>query len=545
MKVSQEFLLPPPIGGLNLRDTETQFPQGGGVPLSDAVGLTNIFPGSTTADVRGGYEEYVDLTDDASFGSPPTTTFGTGDAAVKTLATLVRGANTYFVAGCDGGFVDISITTLTQLTAQGTHTSSRWNWVNFTDSAGSGNELLLVNGADTPQSFDGTTMSSWTFSAETGSITSADVIGIITFKNRVYLWENDSTDFWYGYLGKKPGTTASVDRVRRFPLSAVRGIQGNIIAMEAWTRDAGDGADDYLAIILSSGVVAIYQGTDPDTVDASIGSRAWALVGVYQIPPPIDARAVNKFLDDVVIVTESDVVFLSQVIRNQGITGTESKIAPLVKRLAAQFKTLEGWELTLWPEGARVYLNVPGSGSSSSQIVFNTRTLAACEYQGYDACSFGAYNGGIYFSDANGIVWLAETGAQDNGGEIEADWRTPLLTFGKTGVKTISAIRPDLTVSDPVSIAALDSTDFATRLPVATTSTGDSTGWIWDTSPSSGPTWDDLKWSGLQDRTPQHTWKILSGTGEKHSVSLQVRLDDIAMTINSMGIAWMPGSNWM
>lgn len=521
------FTMPPPIGGINLRDTETHFPQGNGVPITDALVLTNIFPGSSAADIRGGSEQYVDLSGQSGFSGGST----------DTLATLIRGTNSYFVAASEGGFIDISTSSMTTLTAAATHSVDRWQWVNFLDRAGAGEELLLVNGTDTPQRFDGTTMSNWTFADETATaLTEENFVGILAFKNRVYMWENDSSDFYFGVLGKIPGTGGAADGLTRFPLNAVRGIQGNIVAMEAWTRDAGDGADDYLAIILSGGVVAIYKGTDP-----SPSASDWAIDGVYQIPPPIDVRGVSKFLDDIVILTRNDIVFLSQVIRTQGITGNESKIAPLVKSLSAQYGTATGWGITIWPDGSRAYINVPYSATTAQQIVFNTRTLAACEYQGWNARTFGVFGNNVYFSDAAGIVWLAETGARDNDGEIVADWTTPLHTFGKPGPKRINAIRPDLSVSDCVSIAAVASVDFRTRKPTAATSIGDSTGWVWDSSPTSGPTWDDLKWSGLNDRTPQTTWKMLAGEGEKISLSLQIRVDDIACTINSMGVSWIQG----
>ena len=81
----------------------------------------------------------------------------------------------------------------------------------------------LVNGTDTPQQFNGTSVSSLTV---TGSgLTSTNLIGITVFKNRTFFWEDDSQDFWYSALNTLGGT------VNKFPLSRVGDFGGKLISV--------------------------------------------------------------------------------------------------------------------------------------------------------------------------------------------------------------------------------------------------------------------------------------------------------------------------
>ena len=86
----------------------------------------------------------------------------------------------------------------------------------------------------------------------------------------MYIWDTSSANFWYGNVNAIGRTFT------KFPLSRVVPHGGNLTAMATWNHDGGDGIDDYALFIMSSGDVAIYQGSNP--ADAN----NWALVGVYK-----------------------------------------------------------------------------------------------------------------------------------------------------------------------------------------------------------------------------------------------------------------------
>ena len=153
--------------------------------------------------------------------------------------------------------------------------------------------MLLVNGADTPQVFNGSTLSNSTISGPTVT----DLIGVNVHKNRIYAWESNSQSFWYG------ATNAIGGIFKEFNLSRVGNFGGDLIAMATWNHDRGDGVDDYALFMMSSGEVLLYDGSDPE--DAA----NWSLIGVFKIGSPIAVRGIKKVAGDVVIITDQDFVF--------------------------------------------------------------------------------------------------------------------------------------------------------------------------------------------------------------------------------------------
>lgn len=506
--------LPAPVGGINRRDP-AQVAGQGFLRSQDARRLVNIFPHSDRAEIRKGYAEYVDI---ATLG-------GFSGDKVKTLAELIRGATKYFVAATEGGMVDITTSSTSVLTAAGTHSNDRWYHTTFADdSSPNSPELLLVNGEDAPQKFDGTTMSNWTFFDDNSGSPVAfssisDFVGVTTFKNRVYMWQKDSRDFWFGRLSKIPGSTSS-DALIRFPLSAIQGAQGNITAIHSWTRDGGNGPDDYFVVVTDLGSVIVYEGSDPSSSDG------WVIVGVYKISPPIDSRAVQKFVDDIAIVTEDDVYFLSEVLRTQGVQISRSAFAPLVAELALNYKTNEGWQLKIWRD--RAFINVPTADTESSQLVINTATLAACQYEGIHAQCWESFKNAIYFGGVDGKVYIAESGADDDGASISFEWVTGAVTPPRMALKTIQAVRPLIKSSEKItlSIDTVPNLQVPSLTPV--TSEGDSTGWIWDTSPSSGPTWDEITWTSINSTDDYYDWEFVGCQGEYVTIGIAGRVNDIA-----------------
>lgn len=516
--------LPAPVGGLNLRDNPEK------LATNEALALINLFPETDRAVLRGGLAEHI--------------TSGLGGASVETLVPINVAGTESLISAAGGAIYDASTSSPSDITGAATITVDRWAPLVFSDAdAFSAAELLLVNGTDAPLLWTGSgNVAAWTFyylssGTPTAFPASPDrnaleaFVGHAVHKNRWYGWQSNSRDFYYGQLGQKPGTGAG-DAVTRFPLSAVRGAQGNIIAMETWTRDGGAGPDDHLVIITNAGSAIVYAGTDPG--DATL----WALVGVYTIPPPIDARCVAKFLDDIVIVTQSDIVFLSQAIRNQGLSGSQSKIAPLIEALFGRYGTNSGWELRIWPKKNRAYLNVPMTSTTSRQVVINTRTLAACEYEGWNARSFSPFGGELYFGDASGQVFQAEFAANDNGAAYTFRWSSPFFSTGG-GWKQPQAMRVTFGVSEPFEYGYLTNLDFIVEDADAVANVGDASGWIWSTG-----TWGTIAWNTLNNTIMQQEWVTMEGGGEHFGFSVAAEVVDIALSVYSVNVAWSQGRGW-
>ena len=175
--------------------------------------------------------------DDVSLGHSP--------GNVETLAEYISGANRHLIACENGSVYNASSSAPTILGTVGSFEVNRWQTVNFDGKLG------LVNGTDTPQQYDGTTLSSLTVTGPTNPI------GVNAFKNRTYFWDADSQSIWYSAANALGGV------VTEFALSHTDAYGGNILQMLTWTHDGGAGPDDHAVFLFTSGHAVVYQGDYP------------------------------------------------------------------------------------------------------------------------------------------------------------------------------------------------------------------------------------------------------------------------------------------
>lgn len=130
--LARPLTMPAPTGGLNARDALAA------MPPNDAVILDNFFPGTTSVDLRNGYEVW-------SSGYP---------AAVESLMTYNGPTLSKLFAACATAFYDATAKGAVGAPAVTGLTNARWQHANM--GTPGGQFLVCVNGADYPQSFDGT-----------------------------------------------------------------------------------------------------------------------------------------------------------------------------------------------------------------------------------------------------------------------------------------------------------------------------------------------------------------------------------------------------
>jgi len=489
--------LPGPVGGWNTRDALDT------MPASDAIQLDNLFPAVGKVVLRGGYEDYVSS--------------GIGSDNVETLGTLVVGATEHFWATTNNQFWEITNGgSPSDKTGAATITVDRWQHTVFADSsAPTAPTLLLVNGTDQPLKWTGTgNVSSW---SPTGP-TATNLIGVHAYKNRVFAWEKDSRDFWYGELGQIPGT------MTRFPLSGIRGAQGNLLFMATWTRDGGAGPDDYAVFVTDQGSVIVYSGTWPGG-----GTATWSLVGVYQIPRPLGIRAWCNVLGDLLIATDADYVFLSEAIAKAGVTTEASKLAGAMAAASASYRSNYGWQMIVHPRGNKILSNVPlETNAQYHQHVINVQTRAACRFTDWPMRCFAVFNGNLY-GGGSGKVFRLDEGRSDDAtstaAAIQVRAKTAFTDFGIPGGKRVTAIRPLLRVSETLTATYTLAVDFADRDGAVVSSIGTSaTSPAWD-----DPLWDAAFWSIEATAAPQRRWRMLGGRGSDFSVGLTVNIKNQAL----------------
>lgn len=497
MADARPWAQPGPIGGWNTRDAIDS------MPPEDALQLDNLFPSVGKVELRRGFEDYCV----ASIGSDD----------IETLATLKVAATEYFVCAGNAKWYDITAPgSPVDITGAAVITVDRWQTTVFADaSAPTAPTLLMVNGTDAPLKWTGTgNVAAW---VPTGP-TIANLIGIHVHRNRVYVWEKNSRDFWYGDAGAIPGT------LTRFPLSGIRGGQGNLLFMTTWTRDGGSGPDDFAVFVTDAGSVIVYAGYWPGG-----GEATWSLVGVYQIPRPIGIRAHAQILGDVVIATDLDYVFLSEAIQQQGIVINATKLAGAQRAAADAYRENYGWQMLAYPRGNMLISNVPlETNTQYQQHVINTQTRAACRFTGWNFRCFGVFAGNLYGA-GDGAVYRCNVERSDDATTsmtpIQVRAKTAFTSFGVPGIKHVAGIRPLLRTSGTLTAGVRLVSDFGDFEATAESSEGPAAALAtWDTAD-----WDTAYWSLEAQAAPLRTWRLNAARGTHFSVSLSVNIRNQAL----------------
>ena len=425
--VAKHDTVPFPVGGWDASSPLAS------MPADRAVELKNWFPQPGWGELRRGYRRHAS-------GIVSNTT------DVETLMAWRGPASSKMFAA--GGTAVYDVTSAAASTSSLTGlTNARWQHVNMTTAAG--HYLVMVNGADDPRHYNG---AAWATPTITG-FTASTSIHVNTHKKRLWFTPVDSTTAYY------LGTDAVAGAATAFALGSLFSRGGYLMAMATWTRDGGSGSDDYAVFISSEGQVALYQGTDPAS------ASTWALVGVFDVPPPIGRRCFFRWGSDLGLITMQGVYPLSQLL---AVDQSQANRVSLTQNIAQAFSAAHrayganwGWEACVYPRGTRLFVNVPTvENDSSIQYVMNTLTGAWCEYDGHRANCWLVYDEDVYFGGMNGTVYKADTGSVDFDQPIVAVGQSAYSALGTPKIKSWKMIRPLITASGIYRPGIGVSTDF-------------------------------------------------------------------------------------
>lgn len=457
--------IPAPVGGWNARDALSAMN-----PI-DAVELINWVPGNGVVTGRGGsLTKIEDVT-------------GAGDS-VETLIPYEGDASTAFLAAAGGEVWDITDLT-TPVSLGSAFNSDAWQWCAFN------NNLMLVNGEDLPQLYNGTTLAAASLSGP--PIT--DIVGVISFKGRAFYWLKSSASFWYAAAGGFQGA------LTEFPLANFTQSGGVISLMLSWTRDSGDGVDDLLAIVFNTGETIIYQGDNPDV------ATQWSMIGRWMIGKPINIRAHARYNSTEIIGTQIGAMGLDEAIQNVAPPDAFGGLVVRAMNAAtSQYGDNTGWQFIFYTPANLFLINVPVSDTQSVQYVRNTNTGRWTQFQGWNARCFGLYNKRLYFGTPDGAIVLADTSVTDDLQNAYSDDGTPILysattayqKFGEPGLKTqLSACRVVTTVFDPSSLSLNAFADYRTKPLPPIQLPNEIVEGVWDVA-----AWDDVYWGGPNSLDP-------------------------------------------
>lgn len=470
--------LPAPVGGKNSRDNKSALIE------TEAIELINWIPGQRGLISRRGSAE---RTTDYS-------------AVPETMIPYVNGSTKVFVSASDTSlYTDDGNGTLTEI--ETSLSNARWQGVQL------GSNLMLANGADEPRNFDGSSISTPSFSGAIASYGEENIHGFHKHKNRIYAWDIDYPNFFYGGVNSISGNFSE------FLLQNISDTGGNILEIKTISRDGGAGPDDYIAFILDTGEIIIYAGSNPGD------ANSWALVGKFKAPPIIGIRCAKEFAGDVLLLTQSDLLKLSDVIKfgaeEGGLNITPSKLAGDITKDFAIYGSNYGWSLNIYPGGGWIIVNVPQVPNSRyHQYVINTATGQYTTFQGWDASVFGVLNQNLYFATGT-TLRQGDIGTDDEGEAIflRAQQAFALLRTGRK--KKINNARLYMESEGALSIDFSIGYDFDFQNPQGSTSS-DVDGAEWDVAE-----WDVAEWAGDSARLITFTVAGI-GTYVSPQVSLSV-----------------------
>lgn len=423
---SYNYMLPAPIGGLNVRDSFDAMGE------SDAIVMDNYYPAETKVCLRGGYRAYA-LTK--------------SESKIETLMEFRHPEGNRLFACGDGKIWDISSPVVVNEMSTG-NSYSNWQYVQFKD------RLLACNGYDAPMTYCKDDEGAWKWKETDITGTGLDtnkLINVCVSKQRLFYVERGSLKCWYSEnVGEVQGKLLELD----FSTLVSRG--GYIQAVACWTQDGGQGIDDLTLFITSEGEVLVYAGSNPSSADD------WALKGKYYISRPIGYRCTMQYQGDVILICEEGYIPLSQAMplaqNGSAKTAYSDKIRGLVLERIRDNKNLPGWQGLIYPRGGYALFNVPIRGQFEQHVI-NMSSGAWCRFTQIRSLCWGMFNGRLYFGSANG-VYLFDEGYSDNGMHIMGNIHQAYSNFGSGNLKKIQMINPRTKSSTRFALNIYIDTDF-------------------------------------------------------------------------------------
>lgn len=483
------------------------------MPPTAAIILDNLIPSSGEVLTRPGISEYVVL---------PTTTVPAPPC--ETVVSFDSSDELALVAAADGGVWDITdVDLLIELAPPLTYASDRWQTSNFRR-AGEDGVLLMNNGVDNSVFYE--IGSGLTELLDDLTVT-PNFIGVEVFKGRCYYWKDEDDAFYYTDSGAYQGD------FNRFPLGAFVQRGGKLVMVTTWTQqDSGDGKDDFLVFIFSTGEILIYQGDDPG------GIGFFEMVGRYTTSPPLGVRCNDKYGSDVIVMTRAGYVGLASIIQ-QGRTSDVPQFSRLINnaiRERTRFGSgLHGWDCRLFPRAGIFVFNVPLSEASFDQHIYNTVTERWCRFNGVNVNCFTIHDSFMYGGTSDGRVLLMFEGTSDEGRPIDFTALYAYNPLGDAGNnKFLSAAQVLTTHSSPENISLTGYADFQVPLIKEVNLPESENQGTWSLAPAVpaqllGSYWDLDYWA-TNNIFSTKGWQNVSAYG--YSVSLLVRFAKVNSSVS-------------
>lgn len=493
--------LPAPIGGLVTAQNI------GAMEPGTAIVLNNFIPTRTGIRVRGGNTKYATVSNSGPVeslisyvGTTQRALFATANGSIFNITTVV----------------DPNVIPTADVTGQ---TNNYYSYMNFPVTGG--NFLYAVNGANSPQLYNGTSWQAVTAVSTPFSITGVNpslFSHVNTYRNRLYFVEVNSLNVWYLPVDSVGGAAQVLS------LSGIFQKGGSILFTATWSSESGANAmEAYLVVMSTEGEVAVFTGSFPAGAD-------WNFVNVYDISKPLGKNGWFRAGGDIIIDTEMGEVPVSAARMKDpaalGLDAISAKIEPDWKRAARErsgipWETVKVDELDIW------FVNVPVTSQGQEPITFvgNLKTGARSIYHGWDNRCLAVYNRQPYFGANDGTVRLAEVGGTDNGAPYVAQAAFAWDDLGSAGYeKTMNQAKAVFQSDKPFVFRLSASTNYNQMFPNPPNAIPDGNpDSVWGTGLWGSATWD----SGVELSNRTTLQRSIGVSGEVFSLELQIPVNSV------------------
>ncbi len=453
-----------------------------------AITLDNLFPQPGYVEIRKGHRLHNALT--------PVVAPVESLMAYHALST----ADDKLFAAAGTEIFDVTVTTSATIDSSVSGlANARFQHINFSTSGG--NFLWIANGEDTPMFWDGAV---WATASISG-ITPTDVVSMAAYSERIWMVLKDEISPAYLPTDSIQGTAEIFD------LEGVFNKGGYLMAIGSWSRDGGQGPDDYIAFITSRGEVAIYSGDPEGNVD---------LAGVYEMGSPLGRRCLTKVGPDLAVVCVDGVLPLSRAINTDRAATLNATITALIQPVmnasARDWGANFGWQLTSYPRGTRAILNVPVTeGVEQVQYVMNTVTGAWCRFLGENANCWEIFQDRLFYGGNAGQVIEADCQGFDYDAPIEFNLEGAFNYCKNRGrLKDFTMCRSLLLTDGQAAVGLALNVDFSRNAAVNSLSFPSDPAALWDVAQ-----WDAGVWPETSRIVTD--WNAVEGQGFCASVRLQ------------------------
>lgn len=386
----------------------------GQVPGAACI-LTNWLPTLRSARIRGGCTKYALVAD--------------GTEIKSSFKYKYAGIEKMFVATATAIY-DVSAPPAPPATvaaAVSGFTSGEWTVFQHTNAGVS--SLCCFNGTQDRRVYNGSTWGTTPAITFSDGTTMSQLNYGWLYRNRQWLLKNNSLDAYYLAVDAIGGA-ATV-----FPLGGVMKKGGALIMGFSWSLESGDGLSVLNVYVTTEGEVAVYEGTDPASLNT------WALKGVYQIGKPLGKNAWIRAGGDILVATMDGLTPISQIFQRDrqaiSLVSASRPIENIWKKAA--LATQYGWSLKQWDEQNLVFISFPENLVVSKTVfVFNVLTGKWGIIENWYTTCFEMKGGAMYFGSNAGYVYQGDITGTDDGLSFSARYLSHFLSVSQLGQRMVA-----------------------------------------------------------------------------------------------------------